>query len=217
MRGSGARNSRAWKLRHTGRNSGDMHASCGKSLWTLRVGPDSIFTTDQVNEASGGARLAWGREEGAGLRLFRSPDLCRWLLTGAVALCTLGGGAIATRVEWAHAGSSLEERKMPMKFSWIACQPDCPGWVSGVGVVTADSPADFDAFARGRKLEGATLVLDSSGGSVNDAIALGRRIRGLGMRTTVGSSVQIHSAQGDRARVIPEAYCESMCVYLLLA
>ena len=151
------------------------------------------------------------------MRLFRSPDIRRWLFTGAFALCTLGGAAIATRVEWAHAGSSLEERKMPMKFSWIACQPDCPGWVSAVGIVTADSPADFDAFARGRKLEGGTLVLDSSGGSVNDAIALGRRIRGLGMRTTVGTSVQIHSAQGDRARVIPEAYCESMCVYLLLA
>jgi hypothetical protein len=37
------------------------------------------------------------------------------------------------------------------------------------------------------------------------------------MRTTVGTSVQIHSAQGDRARVIPEAYCESMCVFVLLA
>jgi len=104
-----------------------------------------------------------------------------------------------------------------MKFSWVACQPDCAGWVSAVGIVTADSPAEFDAFARNHRLEGGTLVLDSSGGSVNDSIALGRRIRSLGMRTTVGISVQIHSAQGDRARVIPEAYCESMCVYLLLA
>ena len=74
------------------------------------------------------------------MRLFRSPDIRRWLLTGAVALCTLGGGALATRVEWAHAGSSLEERKMPMKFSWVACQPDCPGWVSAVGIVTAETP-----------------------------------------------------------------------------
>jgi hypothetical protein len=106
---------------------------------------------------------------------------------------------------------------MPMKFSWVACQPDCPGWVSAVGIVTAETPAEFDAFARNRKLEGVTMVLDSSGGSVNDSIALGRRIRGLAMRTTVGTSIQIHSAQGDRARVIPEAYCESMCVYLLLA
>jgi hypothetical protein len=134
-----------------------------------------------------------------------------------VVLGTLGGGAITTGGDGAHAGSSLEERKMPMKFSWIACQPDCPGWVSAVGIVTTDSPADFDAFARGRDLTGATLVLDSSGGSVNDSIALGRHIRNLGMRTTVGISVQNHNGQGERARVVPEAYCESMCVYVLLA
>jgi hypothetical protein len=151
------------------------------------------------------------------LRLLGSPDIRRWLLTGAIFLCTLGGGALVTLVHPAQAGSSLEERKMPMKFSWVACQPDCSGWVSAVGIVTADSPADFETFARGRELQGTTLVLDSSGGSVNDSITLGRRIRGLGMRTTVGISVQVHSVQGDRGSVMPEAFCESMCVYLLLA
>jgi hypothetical protein len=149
------------------------------------------------------------------LRLSRSPDIRRWLLTGAIFLCTLGGGAAL--VHSAQAGSSLEERKLPMKFSWVACHPDCAGWVSAVGIVTADSPADFESFARGRELKGATLVLDSSGGSVNDSITLGRRIRGLGMRTTVGISVQAHAGQGDRTSVVPEAFCESMCVYLLLA
>ncbi len=104
-----------------------------------------------------------------------------------------------------------------MRFSWVACQPNCRGWVSAVGIVTADSPRDFDEFARGRELDGATIVLDSSGGSVNDAIALGRRWRDLGALTTVGISVQTHTAQGDRASVAPEAYCELMCVFLLLS
>ena len=104
-----------------------------------------------------------------------------------------------------------------MRFSWIACQPNCRGWVSAVGIVTADSPKDFDEFARGRQLGGATIVLDSSGGSVNDSIALGRRWRSLGALTTVGTSVQTRTAQGDRASVAPEAYCESMCVFLLLS
>ena len=72
---------------------------------------------------------------------------------------------------------------MPMKFSWFGCQPNCQGWVSAVGIVTADSPRDFDEFARGRQLGGATIVLDSSGGSVNDSIALGRRFRELGIVT----------------------------------
>jgi hypothetical protein len=117
----------------------------------------------------------------------------------------------------AQAGGVLEERKLPMKFNWVACEPGCGSWVSAVGIVTADSPKDFEDFAHGRELRGATLVLDSSGGSVNDSIALGRRFRELGLLTTVGISVVTHTAQGDRAGISPEAYCESMCVFLLLS
>ncbi|TMJ82133.1 MAG: hypothetical protein E6G79_13920 [Alphaproteobacteria bacterium] len=117
----------------------------------------------------------------------------------------------------ARAGASLEQRKLPMRFSWVTCQPNCRGWVSAVGIVTADSPRDFEEFARGRPLGGATIVLDSSGGSVNDSITLGRRWRNLGLLTTVGISVLKRTAQGERASIEPGAYCESMCVYLLLS
>jgi hypothetical protein len=151
------------------------------------------------------------------LRLVRSPDFRGWALLGAIALCIALSGVMATLGGPARAGVTLEERKLPMKFSWVACQPNCRGWVSAVGIVTADSPADFDEFARGRELRGATIVLDSSGGSVNDSIALGRRWRELGALTTVGVSVLAHSAQGDRGNIAPEAYCESMCVFLLLS
>jgi hypothetical protein len=151
------------------------------------------------------------------LRLARSIGIRGWALLGAAALCIALPGVIATLGGSAHAGVTLEERKLPMRFSWVACQPNCRGWVSAVGIVTADSPRDFDEFARGRQLGGATIVLDSSGGSVNDSIALGRRWRNLGALTTVGISVQTQTAQGDRASVAPEAYCESMCVFLLLS
>ena len=104
-----------------------------------------------------------------------------------------------------------------MKFSWVACEPNCRGWISAVGIVTADSPKDFEEFARGRQLGGATIVLDSSGGSVNNSITLGRRWRGLGALTTVGTSIQTRTAQGDRASVASAAYCELMCVFLLLS
>ena len=155
------------------------------------------------------------------MRFVKSFDFRGWALLGATALCIVWPGATATLGASAHAGVTLEERKMPMRFSWVACQLNCrgagSGWVSAVGIVTADSPQDFDEFARGRQLGGATIVLDSSGGSVNDSIALGRRWRNLGALTTVGISVQTHTAQGDRASVAPEAYCESMCVFLLLS
>ncbi|WP_029080128.1 MULTISPECIES: hypothetical protein [unclassified Bradyrhizobium] len=151
------------------------------------------------------------------MRLVNSLSSRSRALIGAVALCFAATGSVTTPGHSAQAGSTLEERKLPMKFSWIACQPNCRGWVSAVGIITADSPKDFDEFARGRQLSGATIVLDSSGGSVNDAIALGRRFRGLGVLTTVGTSIVDQAAAGDRASVLPDAYCESMCAFLLLS
>jgi hypothetical protein len=136
---------------------------------------------------------------------------------GAAAFGIAVSGVVATLGGPAQAGATLEERKLPMRFSWIACQPNCRGWISAVGIVTADSPRDFDDFARGRQLAGATIVLDSSGGSVNDSIALGRRWRDLGLMTTVGTTIQMHNARGDHASILSEAYCESMCVFLLLS
>jgi hypothetical protein len=140
-----------------------------------------------------------------------------WMLLGIASLCIALPGPVPMMGGSAHAGIALEERKLPMKFSWVACRPNCRGWVSAVGIVTADSPRDFDEFARGRQLVGATIVLDSSGGSVNDSIALGRRWRSLGALTTVGISVQTNTAQGVSASIAPAAYCESMCVFLLLS
>jgi hypothetical protein len=151
------------------------------------------------------------------LRLLNSLDRRGWLLLGAAALGAALFGAVATTGTTAHAGAALEERKLPMKFNWVACDPNCRGWVSAVGIITADTPRDFEEFSRGRQLGGATVVLDSSGGSVNDAITLGRRFRNLGLSTTVGISVQNRSGQSARSAVAPEAYCESMCVFLLLA
>ena len=117
----------------------------------------------------------------------------------------------------AHANGVLEERKMPMRFVWNDCVDGCLGWVSATGIVTSDTPGEFDEFARGRNLANAAVVLDSSGGSVNDAITLGRRWRKLGLLTTVGTTVEIRTDDGERPAVVPGAYCESMCVFLLLS
>jgi hypothetical protein len=138
-------------------------------------------------------------------------------LLGGAALCIALLGLMAMLGGSARAGVALQLRRLPMKFSWVACQPNCRGWVSAVGIVTADTPKDFDEFARGRRLGGTTIVLDSSGGSVNDSIALGRRWRNLGTVTTVSVSVQTNTAQSAPSNMAPAAYCESMCVFLLLS
>lgn len=139
-----------------------------------------------------------------------------WMLLSA-ARCMALLGLVAMLGCSAYAGVALEERQWSMKFSWVVCQPNCRGWISAVGIVTAETPSDFDAFARDHQLKGETIVLDSSGGSVNDAIALGRRFRALEMFTTVGVSVLTPDSRDERAHVSPEAYCESMCVFLLLS
>jgi hypothetical protein len=118
----------------------------------------------------------------------------------------------------ASAAQTIDVRKQPMQFNWMPCDTECSGgWISAVGVVTADTPQAFEEFARSRDLTGATAVLDSSGGSVNDAIALGRRWRQLGLLTTVGATATAKTARGISASIAPDASCESMCVFLLLS
>jgi hypothetical protein len=135
----------------------------------------------------------------------------------AVALCTLPGIVPA-------AAPPADIRAMPMQFEfWTegpaeACGKTCRTWVSATGAITADTPRDFEAFAKKRKLEGITMALDSDGGSVLGALALGRAVRKLGMTTTVGKSVEVPTEGGERrGRLLPRAYCESMCAFVLLA
>lgn len=137
---------------------------------------------------------------------------------GAAAACLL----LATSAQPVAAPDS---RALPMQFDlWTegpaqACGDNCRTWVSASGAITADTPRDFDAFSKKNKIDGALIALDSDGGSVLGALALGRQIRKLGMTTTVGKTIDLKAADGGkkRARLQPRAYCESMCAFVLLA
>jgi len=122
--------------------------------------------------------------------------------------------------------SSARESSKPssMRFEWRmegpaeTCTPRCRVWVSAAGVITEGTARDFEAFARNNDVRGATLVLDSEGGSVLAAMALGRAIRRLDMTTTVGRSMTLPGS-GDgmvRASLANKASCESMCAFILL-
>jgi hypothetical protein len=99
-----------------------------------------------------------------------------------------------------------DARSLPMNFEiWTegpaqACGDKCRTWVSASGAITADTPRDFDNFAKTRKIEGMTIALDSDGGSVLGALALGRTIRKLGMITTVGRTIDLSSNDNGRKR-----------------
>jgi hypothetical protein len=110
-----------------------------------------------------------------------------------------------------------------MRFEWRIegpaerCGNACRIWISAVGIITAGTPRDFEVFAKEKNVRGATLVLDSEGGSVLAALELGRAIRHFDMTTTVGKTIVLPSHDGEaRAELSPNATCESMCPFLLL-
>src|ERR1700730_10546926 len=114
-----------------------FHNACMRNHRALKPGP---------------LPLLFGACGGTKLRFVKSLGYRGWGLLGATAICIALPGIPAAPAGSAHASVTLEERTLPMRFNWVACGPNCRGWVSAVGIVTADSPKDFDDFARGRQL-----------------------------------------------------------------
>jgi hypothetical protein len=118
-----------------------------------------------------------------------------------------------------------ESANEAMRFEWRregptnACGTDCRVWISATGYITADTPREFEAFAKDPNTRDAVLVLDSDGGSVLGTLALGRIVRKLNMVTTVGKTMPLPpSADSDRRALLsPNGHCVSMCAFLLLA
>ena len=119
---------------------------------------------------------------------------------------------------------AASDRTLPMRFEYRiqgpaeVCGTKCKVFISAAGAITADTPRHFLLFAQGHDLADATIAIDSDGGSVLGAIALGRQIRNLKLATTVGRLVDLTAnGQNDpRAEFLPNADCESMCAFVLL-
>jgi len=116
------------------------------------------------------------------------------------------------------------DRALPMRFELRVqgpaevCGDNCKTFIAASGAITADTPRHFLLFAQKHDVGGATVVLNSDGGSVHGAIALGRELRKLKLATTVGSLVDLSADSEEQPRVTfsPQADCESMCAFVLL-
>lgn len=116
------------------------------------------------------------------------------------------------------------DRALPMHFELRVqgpaevCGANCKVFISASGAITADTPRQFLMFAQGHDLTGATIAIDSDGGSVLGAIALGREVRKLKLATMVGHIVDLPAEGQDEPRGVlsPTADCESMCAFVLL-
>jgi hypothetical protein len=136
-----------------------------------------------------------------------------------------GGFVLACTCLSAVAGSAPNDQPKisSMRFEWRsekpapACGTTCRSWISAVGPITDATPHDFEVFAERKDVRGATLALDSEGGSVVDTIAFGRALRRLDITTTIGTTVIAAAPDGSpTATLSPAADCESMCAFVLL-
>jgi len=60
----------------------------------------------------------------------------------------------------AHGATVQEERKAPMQFTWVACEPNCRGWI-GRSELSPATPRRISKNSRAAA-NGATIVLDST-------------------------------------------------------
>src|SRR5665213_1283224 len=119
-----------------------------------------------------------------------------------------------------------------VRSSGIECEPDCPEWIAAEGRIvpeTAGRLAKFLADPSRRKLP---LILNSGGGSIEAAVAMGRIIRKYKMDTGVGQTFFTHCQKADPQTgkcksdgVLQDAegvafpnrsYCASACPLVLL-
>jgi hypothetical protein len=126
--------------------------------------------------------------------------------------------APAADVSNAKVDARADAKPDVMRFEWRSegparqCGDRCRTWISAVGAITEDTPADFEAFVANRDVSGSLIVIDSEGGSVLGAMALGRTFRRLDLTTSVGRT----TTDKNGSVIVPDAYCQSMCAFLML-
>lgn len=86
-------------------------------------------------------------------------------------------------------------------------------WISATGQIQPDTPVQFALFSKLNKIEGLTLVLDSTGGRVRSAMTLGRLIRAAKLNTSVGRTILVDGKDAVRSN---DVGCSSACVLVLM-
>lgn len=117
----------------------------------------------------------------------------------------------------------VPSNSVSMEFRTAANGGNCIGcsWIVAEGAITKETPAKFKEFLKTREAFGFEVVLDSPGGHLFGGIELGRKIRELGLHTTIAKSQRPNSCVRDEDCSIyyEEFYagsCLSACAYAFL-
>jgi hypothetical protein len=118
-----------------------------------------------------------------------------------------------------------------MRASNSTCEPNCPEWIYAEGKIVDSTAAKFNKILRKAERKPLLLVIQSGGGDVRAALAMGRAIRGNKMNVAVGYAVSLNCKSGDdfcekvlKSKQISNgfltgrpAYCASACTLILAA
>jgi hypothetical protein len=150
-------------------------------------------------------------------------------------LCGLGLGCSITAA--AASPTRLLPAAEPAMQIYLArsaepgCEPNCPEWIAAQGRIEAGSVARFRRVLRRLGDRRVPVLIDSSGGRVNEALEIGRLARARGLDIVVSRTVFASCARADtacrrRARAakarlgVPIAdlsMCASSCTFILAA
>ncbi|ESZ53575.1 hypothetical protein [Mesorhizobium sp. L103C131B0] len=155
-----------------------------------------------------------------------------WWALGLI--CLVSMFAMGTAALAAETKNSEPDPDPPMRFVVVrsdaaGCEPSCPEWISAEGAISAKSPALLKAALKtlgGRKLP---IVINSPGGDVDAAIAMGRMIRknkldiAVGRTWFVGCEPGMKNCKENDARgahyigspYVLGSYCASACPMML--
>ncbi|ESY51456.1 hypothetical protein X744_30995 [Mesorhizobium sp. LNJC372A00] len=155
-----------------------------------------------------------------------------WLALGLI--CLVSMLAVGSAAFAAETKNSEPDPDPPMRFVVVrsdaaGCEPTCPEWISAEGAISAKSPALLKAALKtlgGRKLP---IVINSPGGDVDAAIAMGRMIRknkldiAVGRTWFVGCEPGVKNCKENDARgahyigspYVLGSYCASACPMML--
>ena len=128
-----------------------------------------------------------------------------WVALGLGMRTVYGVVLLAILLAWCLVPASAAS----MKFENISTGGNhCCWWIQADGEIVANTPEAFETFYRSLKYPPGAIRLNSLGGNLTAGIALGEKIRALGLSTEVGST------QGNAEKT--QGICASACAYAFL-
>ncbi len=140
-------------------------------------------------------------------------------------------GIAATPQKKTPALKSQEMSFEIMRASKPECEPNCPEWIFATGEIVGGTPAKFDRTLRAAGKTPLPLIIQSGGGDVRAALAMGRAIRARKMNVAVGYAFSLTCDSRDvfcnetlkRKQIsrgflsTQPSYCASACTLVLAA